>query len=199
MQIHKTYVIIILLSFIIIVSGCSHTTIINTDTTIKPNIQQEDIITSHLSKNENTIEEKIETENNIITKQKIYLTEQDTNTTTDYIEEKKEITKITEENIAYIAMYIEEKSYYVPYQENMSVENAMKTIQIISSTPFSFKTKNYPGMGSFVYEINGKKQNNINGIYWIYSINGKKSTLGISQYIIQPEDIITWTYEKDES
>lgn len=65
--------------------------------------------------------------------------------------------------------------------------------------PFTFSGKEYSGLGFFVEEINGVKNNTQEGRYWIYYINGKKAQVGISSYILKPNDIIMWKYEPDEN
>lgn len=65
-----------------------------------------------------------------------------------------------------------------------------------SQYSFSFSGKNFPGMGFFVEEIKGVRQDSRKGLYWIYSINGKKAEVGISNYILKHHDVITWKYEK---
>ena len=59
---------------------------------------------------------------------------------------------------------------------------------------FSFKAKNYSGLGYFVEEINGIK--NADGFYWTLYINNKYSTVGVSQYKLMSGDSVWWKYEK---
>ncbi len=60
----------------------------------------------------------------------------------------------------------------------------------------SYDGKNYRGLGMLVTAINGKQNNaDKNDMYWIYSVNGKKATVGVSQYILSPNDSISWNYE----
>ncbi len=96
-----------------------------------------------------------------------------------------------------ISIIIDGKNYLLPYSENQSVYDAMTTLTTLpSSEGFSFQAKKYSGLGFFVYEINGKKQDNKTGLYWIYYINNQSANIGISHYIIQKGDIIEWKYEK---
>lgn len=80
-------------------------------------------------------------------------------------------------------------SYELRVNNTSTVYEAMKNSQL------NFKTKTFPGMGYFVEEINGIKNNNQTGMYWIYYVNGESAKLGISQQIVKPNDIITWKYE----
>lgn len=65
----------------------------------------------------------------------------------------------------------------------------------LKSTQFRFEGKKFPGMGFFVDEINGIKQDARRGKYWIYYINDKEAQVGVSTYIIKPNDVISWKYE----
>lgn len=81
-------------------------------------------------------------------------------------------------------------------KEGSSVYDAMLAMQ--KQTAFTFTGTNYGSLGYFVESIQGIKNDTRNGKFWIYYINGAKAQMGISQYIIQPHDIITWTYEDEE-
>jgi len=87
-------------------------------------------------------------------------------------------------------------TYPLAVSPSTTVYKAMQLLQIDSRQPFSFSTKEYPGMGYFVDEINNIKNNNQMNEYWIYYINGQSAQMGISNYIIKNNDIITWKYEK---
>ncbi|TSC56271.1 MAG: Uncharacterized protein Greene071421_274 [Parcubacteria group bacterium Greene0714_21] len=63
---------------------------------------------------------------------------------------------------------------------------------------FSFSGESFPGMGFFVEEIKGVRQNPGKGLYWIYYINGEKSQVGVSSYILKPYDVISWKYGDEE-
>jgi hypothetical protein len=72
-------------------------------------------------------------------------------------------------------------------------------LQAQEETDFTFSGREFAGIGFFVEEINKKRQSNKERKYWIYSINGKKAMVGVSQYIVEPYDIITWNYEDQET
>lgn len=62
----------------------------------------------------------------------------------------------------------------------------------------SFQGKEYSGLGMLVVGINGKENNNDkNNLYWIYSVNGKKATVGVSQYVLSSGDVVSWSYEQN--
>jgi len=63
---------------------------------------------------------------------------------------------------------------------------------------FSFSGKSFPGMGFFVEEVNGLRQNPRTGKYWIYYINSRKAEVGISVYQLKTHDVISWKYEDEE-
>ena len=61
-----------------------------------------------------------------------------------------------------------------------------------------FEDSDYGNLGRFIESIGGIKNDYKEKLFWIYSINGKKATIGISQYILHSQDIITWQYEKED-
>ncbi|MBI2024204.1 DUF4430 domain-containing protein [Candidatus Giovannonibacteria bacterium] len=62
-----------------------------------------------------------------------------------------------------------------------------------SSSIISFKSKTYAGLGNFIDEINGVKGSN--NKFWIYYVNGKSATVGASQYVLSPGDLVEWKFE----
>jgi hypothetical protein len=84
------------------------------------------------------------------------------------------------------------ETYTLPLDMETTVVEVMARLS--ASQPFTYRTKEFPGLGAFVDEINGKR--NADGYYWILRINGKKSDLGISQAVVHPGDAIEWRYEK---
>jgi len=73
-----------------------------------------------------------------------------------------------------------------------SVLDAMRALSAKGS--FSFSGRDFPGLGFFVEEMNGRK--NTDGYYWILLVNGKKSDLGASQARLKEGDVVEWRYEK---
>lgn len=57
----------------------------------------------------------------------------------------------------------------------------------------TFKDKTYAGMGKFIEEINGIKNNGEKN--WIYYVNNVKANIGVSNYKINKGDIVSWKYE----
>lgn len=83
-----------------------------------------------------------------------------------------------------------------PISSSTTVYNLMQHASADSRQPFLFETKDYGSMGLFIESINGLENNLQTGEYWIYYINGESAKIGISNYIIKPEDVIQWRYEK---
>lgn len=60
-----------------------------------------------------------------------------------------------------------------------------------------FSGENYSGLGFFVKEINGVKNNPKTGEFWLYYINNKPAWVGVSGYELKPGDVISWKYIKE--
>ena len=84
-------------------------------------------------------------------------------------------------------------TYYIP--KGSTVLNLM--LQASSSKAVIFTSKEYSGLGTLITSINGKVSNQgRNDLFWIYSVNGKKATVGVSQYVLHAGDIVSWSYEQ---
>lgn len=81
--------------------------------------------------------------------------------------------------------------YSIGAPDGTSLIDAM---HLIEKNGFAFTSRDYPGLGAFVDSIQGIK--NENGMYWILSINGSKSSLGASSIVLHQGDQIEWRYEK---
>ena len=75
--------------------------------------------------------------------------------------------------------------------EPMSVYDFMTQLQ--NEGKITFKDTAYVGLGKFIEEINGIK--GAGGRNWIYYVNGKKAEVGVSNYKINPGDVVSWKYE----
>jgi hypothetical protein len=98
-----------------------------------------------------------------------------------------------EGQIIYATLEIGGKKYQEETINQTTVYDLMRKLQTNKENNFSFSYKEYPGMGIFVDEINGIK--GTSGAYWIYYINGKEASVGISNYILKSGDIINWKQE----
>ena len=86
-------------------------------------------------------------------------------------------------------------SYQIAVSEGSTVYDLMAEAQRQSG--FTFRGKEFWGLGFFVEEINGVAESSKNKMRWIYYVNGRVSSVGVSQYIVQANDIIEWRYEKE--
>ncbi|MBU0612358.1 DUF4430 domain-containing protein [Patescibacteria group bacterium] len=106
---------------------------------------------------------------------------------------KKETSINTIESPAGIAtLFVNEIKYEGKIQNETSVYEFMS--QLREDGKINFKEKEYPGMGKFIEEINGLKNNGERN--WIYYVNDKKAEVGVSNYKINKGDIVSWKYEK---
>lgn len=85
---------------------------------------------------------------------------------------------------------IDGKKLETTIAEKENVYDFMTKLQ--TEGKINFKEKTYTGMGKFIEEINGIKNGEK---YWIYYVNGKKAQIGISNYKINPGDVVSWKYE----
>lgn len=92
--------------------------------------------------------------------------------------------------------YIEDKKYEIYLQENGTVYDLMSVLE--QRGEIDFKGRVSAGLGFFVDEINGQKNSPSNNKFWIYYINGKTAEVGISNYVLKPNDVINWKYEKPQ-
>lgn len=87
-------------------------------------------------------------------------------------------------------LLINDKKYESVIENKTNIYHFMN--QLRNEEKIDFKEKTYSGMGKFINEINGIKNKDKN---WIYYVNGKKATIGISNYKINPGDVVSWKYE----
>ncbi|MBT4121168.1 MAG: DUF4430 domain-containing protein [Candidatus Magasanikbacteria bacterium] len=114
---------------------------------------------------------------------------------TKNLEEKTTSTESKIENP--IILTVAGEKYTREMREETTVYELMQNLSASSVKPFMFSGQDYgAGMGYFVTEINGIKNDPQAGKYWIYYINGDSAKIGISNYIIKKGDIIEWKYEK---
>ena len=97
------------------------------------------------------------------------------------------------------SLLVGDSSYQVSLSKGSSVYDLMQAVASLHSD-FTFQGKDFgPGMGFFVDEINGVKGGLKQGKYWIYYINNKEAQVGVSNYMIKPNDVITWKYEENNN
>ncbi len=88
---------------------------------------------------------------------------------------------------------IEDVRHVSNIAKNTSVYDFMNKMK--AEGKINFKEKTYTGMGKFIYEINDVK--NIGSKNWIYYVNGKKAQVGVSDYKINPGDVVSWKFENN--
>lgn len=88
---------------------------------------------------------------------------------------------------------ITDKEYEINIKPGASAYEAMDTLR--KSNQISFSTKVFSGLGQFVEEVDGIKNSPSTGFYWTFYINNQEAKVGISNYTIKPNDLITWKYE----
>jgi len=109
---------------------------------------------------------------------------------------KPEVIKPISENSLNTTIEINGTLYQLQLPEKSSAYEAMQNL--INSQKITASIKEYSGMGKFVEEINGIKNDNQTGKYWIYYINDKSAKVGISAYTLKQNDKITWKYERSK-
>ncbi|HLP86453.1 MAG TPA: DUF4430 domain-containing protein [Candidatus Paceibacterota bacterium] len=94
-----------------------------------------------------------------------------------------------------VFLTVDGKKYETNIKEGSSVFDAMEKMknESVVNNPFDFKYKSNSSMGNFITEING--QYGTPGKYWIYYVNNKKASIGVSNYILKEGDIINWAQE----
>lgn len=116
------------------------------------------------------------------------------------LEERKQVEQVGEkakaEDALSVSLIINQNKYALAIPIKSSVYEAMKKAQ--DTTTFRFSGKEFSGMGFFVEEIDGVKNDYRGGRYWIYYVNDKKASVGISNYILNAGDTISWKYEVNE-
>jgi hypothetical protein len=102
---------------------------------------------------------------------------------------RKDLENLEESAFSEIDFYVNGTLYKAPYQEGDTVLSLMNRMQIKNEHVFNFKSKNYPYLGEFIEEINGTSEK---GKYWIYYINDKEASVGVSKLELKKDDIIKW-------
>lgn len=101
-------------------------------------------------------------------------------------------SKTNEIKVTFVVSLDDKKtSYNLSLGSEKNIFDAMN--ELAFSSYFKFSGKNFSGMGFFVDEINGTKNSLTKN--WVYYINGKYATVGISGYYLKNGDIIEWKYE----
>lgn len=92
------------------------------------------------------------------------------------------------------AVEIDGATYKIMMPENSTAYDLMSALK--DNGKLTFSEKEYAGMGKFIEEINGIKNDVGKNTFWLYYINNAPAQAGISNYVLKPGDIITWKYEE---
>ena len=92
-----------------------------------------------------------------------------------------------------VTLLVQNKTYTIEIKAGNTVYDAMTTLEDTKGINFAFHAKEYSSLGNFVDEINGIK--GTPSKYWIYYINGKEASVGVSKYVLKSGDVISWKQE----
>jgi len=97
-------------------------------------------------------------------------------------------------------MIINGVEYRTAVKPDSSVYDLMALLK--DQKKINFVSENYSGLGFFIKEINGIRNNPPNPLYqggsgenWIYYVNNKPAQVGVSYYVIKTNDVIEWKFE----
>ncbi|MCX6755759.1 MAG: DUF4430 domain-containing protein [Candidatus Nomurabacteria bacterium] len=107
-------------------------------------------------------------------------------------EEKKSIDKV-DKNTESVKIEVGDNSYQIMVDPGSTVYNAMEKLNNDKNSGFSFHSKEYSSLGNFVDSINGVP--GTPGKYWLYYLDGKKASMGVSKNKIKSGDVVTWKQE----
>jgi hypothetical protein len=95
-----------------------------------------------------------------------------------------------------ITITITSTTYDISVSEGASVYDALRLLA--AAHPVDIKYKNFgTELGYMLQSINNTANDYRTKYYWIYYLNGKKATIGISNNILHSGDNITWQYEQE--
>lgn len=105
-------------------------------------------------------------------------------------------TSITERVGSKYTLLVGDKQYDINLAGKQTVYDLMMALK--NRGDFDFKGKGTAGLGFFVEAINGIENNSFKNIFWFYYINSKSANVGISNYVLKPNDLISWKYETSQ-
>lgn len=114
------------------------------------------------------------------------------------VEQESEPKPVTETTQITVTLQVAgagvEFKHDVTVDDGATVDTVMRKAK--AKHNLAYGTSDFGGMGVFVDAIGGVKSNDQVGMYWILSVNGKKSTVGVSSKTVHAGDVIRWVYEK---
>lgn len=90
-----------------------------------------------------------------------------------------------------VFLHLNDKKYSTYLNDGDTVYDVL--LRINKEDNLRFEGKNHPGLGFFVENIDGLE--NVNGKYLIYYINNVEAQVGVSNYVLNKGDIISWKLE----
>jgi len=104
--------------------------------------------------------------------------------------DNSDINQINEVKESIITLNVQNKTYIIQIKNGNTVYDAMNILENTKESNFTFNYKEYPSLGIFVDSIN-----NVKGTpnkYWIYYVNSKEASIGVSKYVLKSGDIVSW-------
>lgn len=91
-----------------------------------------------------------------------------------------------------VVISVKDKAYHVSLKDGSSIYDAMVKLSK-ENNDFVFTSKDYSGMGMFIDSINGTPNSFEKN--WIYYVNDKKASIGVSKNLLKNGDIVRWNQE----
>ena len=98
---------------------------------------------------------------------------------------------VIDANLVSVSLMVFGKSYEEKVEKGTTIFDMMTKLS--TDQDFTFKSKEFTGIGQFVNEINGVKAEN--GKYWILYVNEKEAEVGASDYKLEGGEKIEWKLE----
>jgi len=76
--------------------------------------------------------------------------------------------------------------------------NAYDLMKTLRDKRLTYEANEHGSLGAFISSIGGVANDYKEHMFWIYYVNGQKANIGISNYILTQDDIITWQYEAED-
>lgn len=102
------------------------------------------------------------------------------------------LSENNQESLIKVSLKIEDKNYETEISKESS---AYELMQELKMQGLQFSGLEYAGIGFYVTEINGLKEDKKSGLYWTLYINEKESNVGVSSLILKDGDSVEWKYE----
>jgi hypothetical protein len=94
-----------------------------------------------------------------------------------------------------VTVNIQGQKMIVSLPEKATVRDALHQLSV--SGKITYKETYYSGMGYFINAIEGIANASDGGHYWVFFVNGKKSSVGASAYELKGGDNIEWKFQSE--